>query len=235
MIKCMVLTLTNKVEMKVFYSILFLATLSSCSQHKREHDITLKYSGNNIIINYNGNNEYMKIPFKPLDEIIENEPAYCIDTISNTIYTYVPSFGLKNYDLKNKSLMNERFLESKFHRRDHSFKLYLLNSYVIFSSYLQVLIFDKNLLFKVDLRNTIEQNACIGDDLHDFKLEIIGDTLLFKTIFVESSDFYTNKRFKKIYKDYEFILKGGSIICNNCDTCKRENTLSKQQMKLLLK
>jgi hypothetical protein len=220
--------------MRVFYIIVFLITLLSCTKNKGKQGITLEYKANNIFINYNGNKDYIKIPFIPEEQLNEKNPAYCIDTLNNTIFTFVPGFGIKNYDLSSKRLIKDCLLEYKYHKRNHSFQLRILNDYIVFSSYSRVLIFNKNLELKANLRDTIERNLCPELALHKYEIEYIGDTLLFKALFVEKSDFESNKRHKRILKDYEFVIKDGSIMCNNCDKCKSKNNLTKMEMDQLL-
>lgn len=215
----MVLILTSKKkaisQIKAICVAFIFITLISCNKNKET--ITLKYNNNNILINYRGNEEYLRIPFKSIEKIKDSIPVYYIDSIKKTIFIYVPSFGIKNFDLSNKKLINERFLEYKYHKRNHSFKLFILNHNVVLSSYLQVLVFNENLELKADLRDTIERNLCPMLALHKYEIEFKGDTLLFKALFVKTSDFKSNNRYKSIYKDYEFILKDSNIRCNNCD------------------
>ncbi|HAN76395.1 MAG TPA: hypothetical protein DCQ31_00805 [Bacteroidales bacterium] len=116
-------------------------------------------------------------------------------------------------------MIREKFLDFKYHQRNHLFNLLNINDYIIFTSASKVLAFNKNLELILDIRDEIEKNVCSEYALHKFNVEFSKDTLLFKVLIIERFDFKHNKRFKKIYKDYEFIIGKNKIECNNCDTC----------------
>ena len=221
--------------MKMIYFIVLLSALASCSQKMTKKQIIVEYKNDNILINCNDNQDYIKIPFHPTTPLKEEVPAYIFDTLRNTIFIYVPDFGIKHYDLSNKKLIQDRFLEFRYHKRNHFFKLRLLNNYVVLTSYFKVLIFNKDLEVKADLRDTIERNLCPEFALHKYEVGFTKDTLLFKAMIVEKSDFEKNKRHKSILKDYEFVIGKGKIQCNNCDRCEKKNSLTKTQMEQLLK
>lgn len=220
--------------MRIIIIIILFGLLQSCNQNKNKTLVALGYKENNILINYDGHKEYIKIPFRPEAQFQENSPAFCLDTLNNIIFIYIPSFGIKKFDLSNKRLIKDSFWELKYHRRNHSFQLRILKDFIVFSSYTRILIFNKNLEIKADLRDTIEANLCPELALHKFDTSFCGDTLLFKALFVEKDEFQRNKRYKHILKDYEFIFKNESIICNNCDRCKAFNKLTKEEIERLL-
>jgi hypothetical protein len=218
-----------------YLSVILIFTLVGCSNIHTKEEITAEFKNDNILIAYNGNKEYFKIPYATTDTMAGIKPALCIDSINNTIYIYVPSFGIEKYNLSNKKLIKEAYLEYIYRKMNHSYSLQIINDYLILSSYLQILVYDKNLEMRANLRQTIETDLCPEYALHYFNTEFIGDTILFKALFVEIGDFEANRRHKRIYKDYEFILRPDKVICNNCDTCNNKNVLTKQEMDELLK
>jgi hypothetical protein len=221
--------------MKWFYAILVFAMVS-CSNIKPNEAVHVEYKDSNIIVNFNRNKGHIEVPYAPTEmQATDITPAFCIDSTSNSIFIYVPSFGIKKYNLSNNELSKEAYLEYIYRKMNHSYSLSIINEYVVLSSYLQVLVYNKNLEIKADLRDTIETNLCPKYALHYFNTEFSGDTILFKAMFVEINDFDANKRYKRIYKDYEFILEPDKIICNNCDSCRNKKALTKSEMDELSK
>jgi len=249
--------------MKYIYLIL-LAMLAGCTGNKTEEYISLEYKGkdsyridtihfnNNmkipfysfyeeidtIIINYKGIKGYIKIPFYNLFEVVGAKPAFCVDSANNVIFVYVPESSVQKYDLTTKELLEKNILSSRrYFFYNHSYELFLLNDFLVFSSAHHVLVFNKKLELAASLRETTE--ASMGRDLfrlYDFNTEVIGDTLLLKAIFTDNDSFYNkNKRHRYIHKDYEFIITD-KIVCNNCDrTYYRESKLrTEQEMQELL-
>ncbi len=221
--------------MKIFYILLLVLTIVRCTYIKSSERLTIEYKGSDILINFNGEKGYITIPFDTIEQLNEIKPAFCLDTTNNTIFIYVPSFGIRNYDLSSKKILYERQLSRRFHKRNHSFKLCIVDDNVVFISELQILVLNRNLDILANLRDTVEMNSCPNLALHDFEAAFIGDTLLFKAMFIDKHDFDKNKRYRRIYKDYEFILSHEKVICNNCDTCETKNILTKAQMDELLK
>ncbi len=206
-----------------------------CSRNKSKEDVLLRYMGDNIVVNYNGVKEYMRIPFPNIEPQIALQPVFCVDITNNSIFIYVPHFGVTKYDLLSKKLVQEDTLLYKYQKMNDSYGLRILNDHVILSSHLHILVYNKNLKIEASLRDTIEENLCPNYALHSFDSEFLGDTLLFKAMFIEINDFGLNKRFKRIYKDFEFILGQGKVMCNNCDTCNRKSVLTKPELDDLLK
>jgi hypothetical protein len=172
------------------------------------------YNNQGIVINQD-NKEYIQIPCKIALQNKDEKPAYCIDSLKHQIFICIPYFGIKCFNLSNKTLIKEQILENKYFRKNYSYNLRIINNYIVFSSYLQVCILNKNLEFVADIRDTIDTYKPHELALHKFNVEFSKDTLLFKAMFVDRSDFLRNKRYKRIFKDYEFILGGGKIKCNN--------------------
>jgi len=219
------------IKMKVIYSIFLVVLIISCTQHTNNKKITLEYKNNNIFINYGDNKEYIKVPFIPVEQIKEEKPAFCVDANNNTLFIYIPFSGIKKYDLSSKKVLYDYFMEYRYYKRNHSFQLHIIDDYVVFSSYLRILIFNKKLELQADIRDTIEKNTCPGFALHKFDIEFNKDTLLFKAMFVEISDFKENKRYKRIFKDYEFILGRYKIECKNCDSCEKRILLLEHKLR----
>mgnify|MGYP000914158446 CR=1 FL=1 len=214
---------------------IILLGLIGCIRSKSSEDIILDYEGDNILVHYNGDREYIKIPFANIAPLKDTHPAFCVDSTNSSIFIYVPNFGIKKYDLSSKKFLHEDPLSYKYQKMNHTYKLNLINEYVVLSSYLHILVYNKELKLEASLRDTIEKNMCPELELHSFDKEFIGDTILFKSMFIEKNDFAVNKRYKRIYKDFEFILSPYKVECNNCDTCTRRNVLTKPEMDELLK
>jgi len=206
--------------MKISFPILFFFILSSCNLSQNKKELVLKYMKNSIIIDYKGNHEFIKIPFVNIVQQLDEEPVHCIDSIKKTIYIYVPAMGIVKYSLATGKQVEGYQLTMRYHINNRLFKMHLLNGKVIFSSSFYILIFNENLELEMDVRSVIENKIKEGLVLHNYDFEFIGDTLLFKAMFVDRSEFSNNTRYKRIYKDYEFIIGQKGIQCNNCDSSK---------------
>jgi hypothetical protein len=217
------------------FCVIIILGLIGCIRSKSNEDIILVYEVDNILVHYNGDKKYIKVPFANIEPLNDLQPAFCVDSTNSSIFIYVPHFGIKKYDLSSKKLLHENPLSYKYQKMNHTYKLNLINEHVVLSSYLHILVYNKELEIEASLRDTIEKNICPELALHYFDKEFIGDTILFKAMFIEENDFTVNKRYKRIYKDFEFILSPYKVACNNCDTCNKRNVLTKPEMDELLK
>ena len=179
--------------MRNIHFFLLFIVLESCGHKYSKDQIEVRFKDNCVVVDYKDSMDYIKIPIQTDLPIKEKVPAYCIDTLNNSIYLYIPYFGIKNYSLSNKSLIHEKHLEYRYHTRNHSFRINQINDFIVLSSYTQVLIFSKNLESQANIRDTIERKLCQNIALHKFDVEFIKDTLLFKAMFVEINDFKFNK------------------------------------------